>query len=118
MIISYNWLREFVDVDRSPAELADLLTMLGLEVERMESHGEGMDDVVVAVVEERRQHPNADKLSLCKVNNGRELLSIVCGAQNFKTGDKVALAQIGALLPGAFRIKHSKIRGEESFGML
>ena len=118
MIITYNWLKEFVDVDRSPAELADLLTMLGLEVERMECLGEGMDDVVVAVVEEKIQHPNADKLSLCKVNNGRELLSIVCGAQNFKTGDKVALAQVGALLPGAFRIKRSKIRGEESFGML
>jgi phenylalanyl-tRNA synthetase beta chain len=118
MIVTYNWLKEFVDFDMSPSELADLLTMLGLEVERMESSGEGMDDVVVAVVEERAQHPNADKLSLCKVNNGRELLSIVCGAQNFKAGDKVALAQIGAVLPGNFKIKRSKIRGEESFGML
>jgi len=77
-----------------------------------------MDEVVVARVEERAQHPNADKLSLCKVNNGTEVLSIVCGAQNFKTGDTVALATIGALLPGDFRIKRSKIRGEESFGML
>ncbi len=118
MIITYNWLKEFVDVDLSPVNLADLLTMLGLEVERMESHGEGLDDVVVAVVEEKLQHPNADKLSLCKVNNGREQLNIVCGAQNFKAGDKVALAQIGAVLPGDFRIKRSKIRGEESFGML
>ena len=74
----------------APADLADLLTMLGLEVERMETHGEGMDDVVVAVVEEKIQHPNADKLSLCKVNNGRDILNIVCGAQNFKAGDKVA----------------------------
>jgi phenylalanyl-tRNA synthetase beta chain len=118
MIITYNWLKDFVDFDLSPVELADLLTMLGLEVEGMESHGEGMDDVVVAVVEEKIQHPNADKLSLCRVNNGREIVSIVCGAQNFKAGDKVALAQIGALLPGDFRIKRSKIRGEESFGML
>jgi phenylalanyl-tRNA synthetase beta chain len=70
------------------------------------------------VVEERVQHPNADKLSLCKVNSGKEVLSIVCGAQNFKAGDKVALAQIGAVLPGDFRIKRSKIRGVESFGML
>lgn len=118
MIVTYNWLKEFVDVNLPPAELADLLTMLGLEVERMESRGEGMDEVVVAVVQEKAQHPNADKLSLCKVNDGREILSIVCGAQNFKAGDKVALARIGAALPGGFKIKRSKIRGEESFGML
>ena len=118
MIITYNWLKEFVDVDLPPANLGDLLTMLGLEVESMESHGEGMDDVVVAVVEEVKPHPNADKLSLCLVNNGKELLSVVCGAKNFKPGDKVALAQIGASLPGDFKIKHSKIRGEESLGML
>lgn len=118
MIVPYNWLKEFVDVELPPAELADLLTMLGLEVEGMESYGEGMDDVVVAVVEEKQQHPNADKLSLCKVNNGKDSFAVVCGAQNFKAGDKVALAQIGAVLPGDFRIKRSKIRGEESFGML
>lgn len=118
MIVTYNWLKEYVDFDLSPESLGDLLTMIGLEVEGMHSVGAGMDDVVVALVEERAQHPNADKLSLCRVNNGREILSIVCGAQNFKTGDKVALAQIGAVLPGDFRIKRSKIRGSESFGML
>jgi phenylalanyl-tRNA synthetase beta chain len=118
MIVTYNWLKEFVDFDLPPAELADLLTMLGLEVEGMEVRGEGMDGVVVAVVEEKSQHPNADKLSLCKVNNGREILDIVCGARNFQVGDKVALAQIGTVLPGDFKIKRSKIRGEESLGML
>ena len=118
MKVTYNWLKEFVDFDLSPEKLAELLTMLGLEVESSESIGEGLDDVIVAVVEERAQHPNADKLSLCRVNNGKEILSIVCGAQNFKTGDKVALAQIGATLPGDFKIKRSKIRGEESCGML
>ncbi|MDD5286721.1 MAG: phenylalanine--tRNA ligase subunit beta [Desulfuromonadaceae bacterium] len=118
MKITYNWLKEFVDFDHSPEQLAELLTMLGLEVEAMEKLGEGMDDVVVALVEEKRQHPNADKLSLCRVNNGRELLDVVCGAQNFKQGDIVALAQIGATLPGDFKIKRSKIRGEESCGML
>lgn len=118
MIVTYNWLKEFVDCDLPAHELADLLTMLGLEVERMEEVGGGMDDVVVAQVEEKYQHPNSDKLSLCKVNNGAEILTIVCGAQNFKAGDKVALAQIGAVLPGEFRIKRSKIRGEESYGML
>ncbi|MFH1028598.1 MAG: phenylalanine--tRNA ligase subunit beta, partial [Pseudomonadota bacterium] len=118
MKVTYNWLREYVDFDLSPDQLADLLTMLGLEVEAMDRLGEGFDDVVVALVEEKRQHPNADKLSLCRVNNGSEVLDVVCGAQNFKQGDMVALAQIGAVLPGDFKIKKSKIRGEESCGML
>ena len=118
MNVTYNWLKEYVDFDLTPDQLADMLTMLGLEVEGMQKLGEGMDDVVVAVVEEKRQHPNADKLSLCKVNCGSESLDIVCGAQNFSAGDTVALARIGAVLPGDFKIKRSKIRGEESFGML
>lgn len=118
MKVTYNWLREFVDFDLSVNELADLLTMLGLEVEGIEQRGGGMDDVVVARVVEKNQHPNADKLSLCKIDNGKEVLSVVCGAQNFKQGDTVALAQIGAVLPGNFKIKRSKIRGEESCGML
>jgi phenylalanyl-tRNA synthetase beta chain len=118
MKVTYNWLKEFVDFDLSPETLADVLTMLGLEVEGMEKQGGGLDDVVVALVEEKRQHPNADKLSLCRVNNGSEVLDVVCGAQNFQQGDTVALAQIGATLPGDFKIKRSKIRGEESCGML
>ena len=118
MIVTYNWIKEFVDCDLPAAELSHLLTMLGLEVERMEELGGGMDDVVVARVVEKNQHPNADKLSLCKVDNGKEIISVVCGAQNFKAGDKVALAQVGATLPGDFKIKRSKIRGEESCGML
>jgi phenylalanyl-tRNA synthetase beta chain len=118
MKVTYNWLKEFVDFDLSPDELAHQLTMLGLEVDAIEHTGAGLDDVVVAQVVERAQHPNADKLSLCRVDNGREILAIVCGAQNFKSGDKVALAQLGATLPGDFKIKRSKIRGEESCGML
>lgn len=118
MIVTYSWLKEFVDFDLSPEELSDLLTMIGLEVEGVQRLGAGMDDVVVAKVLEKAQHPNADKLSLCRVDNGTETFSIVCGAQNFKAGDTVVLAQIGAVLPGDFRIKKSKIRGSESFGML
>jgi len=118
MIVTYNWIKEFVDCDLPAEELSHLLTMLGLEVERMEVVGGGMDDVVVAQVLEKAQHPNADKLSLCRVSDGAETVNIVCGAQNFKAGDKVALAKIGAELPGDFKIKRSKIRGEESFGML
>ena len=118
MKVTYNWLKEFVDFEHSPEELAHLLTMLGLEVDAIERVGDGMDDVVIAKVIERGQHPNADKLSLCKVDNGKEILNVVCGAQNFKSGDTVVLAQIGATLPGDFKIKRSKIRGEESCGML
>ena len=119
MKVTYNWLNEFVDFDLSASELGDLLTMLGLEVEGVEQIGSDLDEVVVARVVEKNQHPNADKLSICKVDDGRgELLSVVCGAQNFKQGDTVALARIGAVLPGDFKIKRSKIRGEESFGML
>ena len=118
MIISYNWLKEFVDCDLAPSELADMLTMLGLEVEGMRSVGAGFDSVVVALVEEKAQHPNADKLSLCKVNDGVQLQNVVCGAQNFSAGDRVALARLGTVLPGDFKIKKSKIRGEESCGML
>lgn len=118
MKVTYNWLKEFVDFDLTPAELAHLLTMLGLEVDAIEECGAGLDEVIVARVVERAQHPNADKLSLCRVDNGREILNVVCGAQNFKSGDTVALAQVGATLPGDFKIKRSKIRGEESCGML
>ncbi len=118
MIITYNWLQEYVDFSLSPVELAHTLTMLGLEVERMETIGADLDAVVVALVESREQHPNADKLSVCKINNGTDVLDVVCGANNFKAGDKVALAQVGATLPGDFKIKRSKIRGEESCGML
>ncbi|MDD2851472.1 MAG: phenylalanine--tRNA ligase subunit beta [Desulfuromonadaceae bacterium] len=118
MNVTYNWLKEYVDFDATPDELAAILTMLGLEVEAMERRGDCLDDVVVALVEEKRQHPNADKLSLCRVNNGKEVLDVVCGAQNFNQGDTVALAQIGSVLPGDVKIKRSKIRGEESCGML
>lgn len=118
MIVTNNWLKEFVDFDLPPAELADLLTMLGLEVEGIRHIGTGLDDVVVAVVAEKGKHPNADKLSLCQINDGTTTFTVVCGAQNFKAGDKVALARIGAVLPGDFKIKRSKIRGEESCGML
>ncbi len=118
MIVTYNWLKDFVDFDLTPEQLADLLTMVGLEVEGMTSVGSDQDDVVVARVVDKASHPNADKLSLCQVDNGREIVSVVCGAQNFSAGDKVALAQIGAVLPGDFRIKKSKIRGCESLGML
>lgn len=118
MIVTSNWLKEFVDFDLSPEELAHRLTMAGLEVDAMEKLGEGMDDVIVARLVSVEPHPEADRLTLCQVDTGSEILDIVCGARNHKTGDLVALAKVGAVLPGDFKIKKSKIRGRDSMGML
>lgn len=118
MRVSLKWLQEFFAEKLDPKTIADQLTFAGLEIEAIEEQGKGLDQVVVAKILEKIQHPDADRLSLCQVNNGQEILAIVCGAQNMKAGDKVALAQIGAVLPGDFKIKKSKIRGQESFGML
>ncbi|WP_020675854.1 phenylalanine--tRNA ligase subunit beta [Geopsychrobacter electrodiphilus] len=118
MIVTCNWLREFVDFDFSPQDLAHRLTMAGLEVEGMTSIGEGLDTVVVARLEQVERHPDADRLTVCQVNNGDEFVQVVCGATNHKAGDYIALAQPGSTLPGDFKIKKSKIRGQESMGML
>ncbi|MEJ2700071.1 MAG: phenylalanine--tRNA ligase subunit beta, partial [Desulfuromonadales bacterium] len=118
MIVTYNWLREFVDFDLTPEDLSHRLTMAGLEVDLMEKLGEGMDSVIVARLSSVDPHPDADRLTLCKVETGSEVVQVVCGAKNHKTGDLVALAQVGTVLPGNFKIKKSKIRGCESRGML
>ncbi len=118
MIVTYNWLREFVDFDLAPEELSHRLTMAGLEVDLMEKLGEGMDSVIVARLASVEPHPDADRLTLCQVETGSEVIPVVCGARNHNTGDLVALAQVGTVLPGNFKIKKSKIRGCESRGML
>lgn len=118
MIVTYNWLKEFVDFDFTVDELSHRLTMAGLEVDFLEKIGEDLDAVVVGRLLAVGAHPEADRLTLCQVDVGNEILQIVCGARNHKSGDYVAVAQIGALLPGDFKIKKSKIRGVESQGML
>ena len=118
MIVTYNWLKEFVDFNFTVEELSHRLTMAGLEVDFLEKIGEGLDSVVVGRLLAVDAHPEADRLTLCKVDIGSEVLQIVCGARNHRTGDYVAVAQIGAVLPGDFKIKKSKIRGVESQGML
>ena len=120
MKISLNWLREYVDYADTPEALAELLTMAGVEVEGVETRGGHLDKVVVAQVLSREQHPNADRLSVCKVDDGsgQPPRQIVCGAKNFKEGDKVPLALPGAELPGDVKIKVGKLRGVESEGML
>jgi phenylalanyl-tRNA synthetase beta chain len=119
MKFSVNWLREFVELPASVDELAELLTMGGVEIEGMEKRGANFDKVVVAQIKESSQHPNADRLSVCQVDDGSgQPRQIVCGAKNYKVGDKVPLALPGAVLVGDLKIKPSKLRGVESQGML
>ena len=120
MKISLNWLNRYVDVsDLKPEAIATTLTDLGLEVEGIEAVSSLHEAVVVGKILSAKRHPDAEKLQVCDVDvNGKEPLKIVCGAPNAREGLTVAVAQIGAVLPGDFKIKSSKIRGEKSFGML
>ena len=121
MNISYNWLKKYIDIPYSPEELVEKLTMCGIEVESIEKTNVVSEGVIVAEVVERNQHPDADKLSVCKVNTGKDVLQVVCGAPNCDVGNKVALATIGTVFDDEekpFKIKKSKLRGVESFGML
>ncbi|MED3622690.1 phenylalanine--tRNA ligase subunit beta [Neobacillus thermocopriae] len=120
MFVSYKWLQEYVDLTGvSAAELAEKITKSGIEVEGVEILNEGIKGVVVGHVLEREQHPNADKLSKCLVDIGEgEPVQIICGAPNVAQGQKVAVAKVGAVLPGNFKIKKAKLRGEESHGMI
>src|SRR4051812_2059419 len=123
MKISLNWLKKYVDFDWSPEELAERLTMLGIEVEGVEKKTGDFEGVVVAQILSSVQHPNADKLSVCKVADGKGERQIVCGAKNYKVGDKVPLALPGCTLPTPprsppFTIKVGKLRGVESQGMM
>lgn len=120
MLVSYKWLNEWIDLsDLSPEEVADKLTNAGLEVDGMIRLGEGLDKVVLGKVIAKDQHPDADRLSVCQVDVGQEeKLQIVCGAANVAAGQLVPVATIGAVLPGDFKIKKSKLRGVESQGMI
>lgn len=119
MKVSLNWLRDYVDFDGDAQALSELLTMAGVEVEGIETRGVAIEKVVVAQILASEQHPNADRLSVCQVDDGSGTpRQIVCGAKNYKVGDKVPLAQPGAVLPGDFKIKVGKLRGVESQGML
>ena len=119
MKISLSWLRDYLRTDKTASEIAQILTDAGLEVGAIESTGVSVPKVVVAQILESVQHPNADRLSVCKVDDGSGTpRQIVCGAKNYKVGDKVPLAQPGAVMPGDFKIKVGKLRGVESEGMM
>ncbi len=119
MKFSVNWLREFVELPAKVEDLADLLTFAGVEIEGIERRGLDLDHVVVGQINASTQHPNADRLSVCEVDDGtNSKRQIVCGAKNYKVGDKVPVALPGAALPNGLKIKVSKLRGVESQGML
>jgi phenylalanyl-tRNA synthetase beta chain len=118
MLVSVKWLRDYVDVNVPATELADRLTMAGLEVDSLHETGAAFSGVVVAKILSLKPHPDADKLSLCEVTTGGATVPVVCGASNIHAGDVVPLATVGATLPGDLTIRSSKIRGERSEGML
>ena len=120
MKVSLNWLKDYVNLDGiSTAEIVSRLTMSGLEVEDVIDQNEIYKDFIVGYVEEKNKHPNADRLSVCKVSNGKESFQVICGAPNVDVGQKVVFAPIGAVIPaGSFQIKKAKIRGIESYGMI
>ena len=119
MKFSESWLREWVNIGVSSEELQEQLTLLGLEVDDVIPAGGDFEGVVVGEIKEAEQHPDADRLRVCKVDDGTgEIHNVVCGAPNARAGIKVPFARIGAVLPGGFKIKRAKLRGVESFGML
>src|SRR3989475_346605 len=119
MKFSVNWLREFVDLPKNPEEIAELLTRAGIETKRIETRGANIEKVFVSQITASSRHPNADRLTVCEVDDGSGTKrQIVCGATNYKVGDKVPLALPGAKLPNGTEIRKSKLRGVESEGML
>ena len=125
MHISHRWLHDYLDFDLSPSKTSELLTDLGLEVEGLTSYQSikgGLEGIIVGEVISCKQHPNADRLKVTEVNLGDQVVQIVCGAPNVAEGQKVPVATVGTLLYPTegepFKIKKSKIRGEESFGMI
>ncbi|MDH5517274.1 MAG: phenylalanine--tRNA ligase subunit beta [Gammaproteobacteria bacterium] len=118
MKFSEQWLREWANPAINVNDLADQITMAGLEVDSVVPVAGEFSGVIVAEIISLEKHPDADKLNVCQVNNGTETIQIVCGAANARAGLKAPLATIGAVLPGNFNIKKSKLRGVESFGML
>ncbi|WP_088103767.1 phenylalanine--tRNA ligase subunit beta [Halalkalibacter urbisdiaboli] len=120
MLVSYNWLQDYVKVDDlSAADIAEKMTRGGIEIDIIHQLNKGISGIVVGHVLECSQHPNADKLNVCKVDIGEgEPVQIICGAPNVAAGQKVVVAKVGAVLPGNFKIKKAKLRGEASNGMI
>lgn len=119
MKISLNWLKKYIDIPLSADELIAQLPGVGFDIESVEKQADKYNNFVIGKVLEKQKHPNADKLSLCKVDIGSEVLSVVCGAPNVDAGQTICFAKVGAIIPnGEFELKRAKIRGELSEGMI
>lgn len=119
MQVSYNWLKEYVDIDLAAAELAEVMTRAGVAVEHVIPTNKGVEGVLAALVLEKVPHPDSDHLNLCQVTtDGENKVQVVCGAANVAAGQKVPFAVVGAKLPGDLKIKKAKLRGVESNGMI
>lgn len=118
MKVSLEWLRELVDVEQSPEELAETLTRGGIEVEDVANLNKGFEKVVIGEIVSLTKHPDADRLLVCAVNVGQEEITIVTGAQNLQVGDRIPVALVGSTLPNDLSIRKSKLRGVVSLGML
>ena len=118
MQVSYKWLKEYIDFPYSPEELAHVLTMAGMEVDEVEYLGAGIEEIIYRPILKIEKHPDADKLLICKVDTGDEVLDIVTGAANVFEGALVPVARIGVTLPDGLEDKKAKLRGVESYGML
>ena len=120
MLLSIKWLNDYIDLsDVSVDEIVEKLTASGLEVDEVTDLRKKYENIVVGYVEKSEKHPNADKLSVCQVNDGEKTYNVVCGAPNVATGQKVAFAKVGAVIPeGGFKIKKAKLRGVVSEGMI
>ncbi len=118
MLLSLSWLKRYTDLPDDASEISAALTSLGFEVEAVQVRGTGIEGVVVGEVRACAKHPEADKLSVCRVFDGVEEVPVVCGAPNVAAGQKVLFARVGAVLPGDFKIKKANLRGQESFGMI
>ncbi|MEG1509237.1 MAG: phenylalanine--tRNA ligase subunit beta [Clostridia bacterium] len=119
MKVTYNWLKEFVDIDVTPVELADKLVKAGFEIEEIVDLSQNMQNVVVGKIEKLEKHPDADKLQICQINVGlSENIQIVTGASNVNVGDLVPVALDNSILPNGMKIKKGKLRGVASNGML
>ena len=118
--ISYNWLKKYIDIDFTPADLSEKLTMAGLEVEGVEYLGEGLEDIIIAKIEEIKEHPDADKLVICMVRTAadKDLIPVVTGAPNVEAGQMVPFAEVGTTLPNGMEIEEVELRGQISQGMI
>lgn len=117
MKVPYNWIKDYVDIDVTPQELGDILTLTGSQLEEVEIQGDKIKNVVVCQIEKIEKHPDADRLQVCQVNIGTEVIQIVTAATNMKEGDKVPVALHKSILADGSEIKKGKMRGVESLGM-